>query len=109
LQRIAVIFAIEADIQGQRPEEQMRQRRLRTRPVLDELQRWLVATLPQVSAKSPMALATGYAMRQRPEALATALTPRRNSVLQSSRPELVLLTRQGGRNLLKLPHLRALL
>ena len=62
LQRIAAIFAIEADIQGQRPEERMRQRQLRTRPVLDELPRWLVATLTEISAKSPMALAIGYAM-----------------------------------------------
>jgi transposase len=62
LQRIATIFAIEADIQGQSPEERMRQRRLRTRPILDELQRWLTATLSQISAKSPMALAIGYAM-----------------------------------------------
>lgn len=62
LQRIAVIFAIEADIQGQLPEERRRQRERRTRPVLDELQRWLSATLAQVSAKSPMALAIGYAM-----------------------------------------------
>lgn len=62
LQRIAAIFAIEADIQGQRPEERMRQRQLRTRPILDELQRWLTATLTQLSAKSPMALAIGYTM-----------------------------------------------
>ena len=62
LQRIAAIFAIEADIQGQLPEERMRQRELRTRPVLDKLQSWLSATLAQVSAKSPMALAIGYAM-----------------------------------------------
>ena len=62
LQRIAAIFAIEADIQGQLPDERMRQRRLRTRPRLDELQRWLTDTLAQVSAKSPMALAIGYVM-----------------------------------------------
>jgi transposase len=62
LLRIAAIFAIEADIQGQLPEERMRQRERRTRPVLDELQRWLSATLAQVSAKSPMALAIGYTM-----------------------------------------------
>jgi transposase len=62
LQRIAVIFAIEADIQGELPEERRRQRERRTRPVLDELQRWLAATLEQISAKSPMALAIGYTM-----------------------------------------------
>ncbi|OOG60965.1 IS66 family transposase [Polaromonas sp. C04] len=62
LQRIAAIFAIEAEIQGQSPEERSRQRRRRTRPILDELQRWMSATLAQVSAKSPMALAMGYSM-----------------------------------------------
>jgi transposase len=62
LLRIAAIFDIEADIQGQLPEERRRQRHLRTRSILDELQRWLTATLAQVSAKSPMALAIGYAM-----------------------------------------------
>jgi transposase len=62
LQRIAAIFAIEADIQGQSPEERSRQRRRRTRPILDELQRWMSATLAQVSAKSPMATAIGYSM-----------------------------------------------
>lgn len=62
LQRIAAIFAIEADIQGQTPEERSRQRRRRTRPILDELQRWMSATLAQVSAKSPMATAIGYSM-----------------------------------------------
>jgi transposase len=62
LQRIAAIFAIEADIQGQLPAERMRQRQLRTRPRLDELQRWMTGTLAQVSAKSPMALAIAYAM-----------------------------------------------
>lgn len=62
LQRIAAIFAIEADIQGQTPEERSRQRRRRTRPILEELQRWMSATLVQVSAKSPMATAIGYSM-----------------------------------------------
>ena len=62
MQRIAAIFAIEADIQGQSPEQRMHQRRRRTRPILDELQRWMTSTLAQVSAKSPMALAIGYSM-----------------------------------------------
>lgn len=62
LQRIAAIFAVEADIQGQSAEQRTCQRRRRTRPVLDELQRWMSATLAQVSAKSPIALAIGYSM-----------------------------------------------
>jgi hypothetical protein len=62
LQRIAAIFAIEADIQGQSPEQRAQQRRRRTRPILDELQGWMTSTLAQVSAKSPMALAIGYSV-----------------------------------------------
>lgn len=62
LQRIAAIFAIEADIQGQSPEQRAQQRRRRTRPILDELQCWMTSTLAQVSAKSPMALAIGYSV-----------------------------------------------
>jgi hypothetical protein len=37
-------------------------RQLRTRPVLDDLKNWMGETLAQVSAKSPMALAIGYAV-----------------------------------------------
>lgn len=62
LQKIGEIFAVEADIQGQSPEDRCRQRRRRTRPLLDELQRWMTGTLAQVSAKSPMALAIGYSL-----------------------------------------------
>lgn len=62
LQQIAGIFAVEADIQGQSPEDRCRQRKRRTRPLLDELQRWMTSTLAQVSAKSPMALAIGYSL-----------------------------------------------
>jgi transposase len=62
LQRIAAIFAVEADIQGQPPDQRMRARQLRTRPQLDALHAWLNATLSQLSARSPMALAIGYAL-----------------------------------------------
>jgi transposase len=54
------LFAIEADIRGQPPDERCRQRQLRTRPLLQELRQWLELTLAQVSAKSPMAGAIGY-------------------------------------------------
>jgi hypothetical protein len=37
-------------------------RQLRTKPVLKELKIWMGETLAQVSAKSPMALAIGYAV-----------------------------------------------
>ncbi|MEO8652795.1 MAG: IS66 family transposase [Ramlibacter sp.] len=62
LQRIARIYAVEADIRGQPADVRMRQRQLRTRPILDEMYDWLNAALGQLSAKSPMALAIGYSL-----------------------------------------------
>ena len=40
----------------------MRQRQARTGPILGEMHGWLTATLGQLSAKSPMALAIGYSL-----------------------------------------------
>jgi transposase len=62
LQRIAKIFKIEAEIRGKSALRRRRVRQLRTRPILDELKTWMNETLRQVSAKSPMALAIGYAV-----------------------------------------------
>lgn len=62
VQRIARLYAVEADIRGQPPEVRMRQRQARTGPILDEMHGWLNATLGQLSAKSPMALAIGYSL-----------------------------------------------
>jgi transposase len=62
LERIAKIFKIEAEIRGRSVLRRRRVRQVRTRPVLKELQAWMNATLTQVSAKSPMAQAIGYAV-----------------------------------------------
>ncbi len=62
LERIAKIFKIEAEIRGKSVLRRRRVRRLRTWPVLVELKTWMNDTLAQVSAKSPMALAIGYAV-----------------------------------------------
>jgi transposase len=62
LLRIARVFAIEADIQGQPPDERGGQRQQRSGPILAELHTWLNETLAQLSAKSPMALAIGYSL-----------------------------------------------
>ena len=62
LERIAKIFKIEAEIRGCSVLRRRRVRQLRTRPVLDELKTWMSETLAQVSAKSPLALAIGYAV-----------------------------------------------
>jgi transposase len=62
LQKIARLYAVEADIRGQPPDERRRQRQLRTRAILDEMHGWLHETLGLVSAKSPMAQAIGYSL-----------------------------------------------
>jgi hypothetical protein len=62
LQRIGKVFKVEAELSGRSALRRRRVRRLRTRPVLDELKVWLNATLAQISAKSPMALAIGYSL-----------------------------------------------
>ena len=62
LQRIARIYAVEADIRGQPPDERCRQRQARTRPLLQEMHDWLNDTLGLLSAKSSMALAIGYSL-----------------------------------------------
>lgn len=62
LEHIAKIFKIEAEIRGKSVLRRRRVRQLQTRPLLVELKTWMTETLRQVSAKSPMALAIGYAV-----------------------------------------------
>jgi transposase len=62
LERIAKIFQIEAQIRGRSALRRRRVRQVRTQPILKELQAWMNETLTQVSAKSPLALAMGYAL-----------------------------------------------
>jgi transposase len=62
LVRIGEVFKIEAQIHGKPPDERRHVRRERTATVLKELKAWMNDTLTQVSAKSPMALAIGYAL-----------------------------------------------
>jgi transposase len=62
LVRMGEIFKIEAELHGKPPDERRRLRQQLTAPVLAELKHWMTATLAQVSAKSPMALAIGYAL-----------------------------------------------
>ncbi|MFT3815867.1 MAG: IS66 family transposase [Acidovorax sp.] len=62
LQRISELYKIEAEIQGRPPDARRRVRRQKTAPMLKALREWMDATLAQVSAKSPMAQAIGYAL-----------------------------------------------
>jgi transposase len=62
LHRIAALYAIEADIRGQAPEQRCRQRQARAAPLLQELHAWLNDTLARLSAKSDLAQAIGYTL-----------------------------------------------
>lgn len=62
LMRMGEVFKVEAKIHGKPPDERRRVRQECTAPVLAELKAWMNATLTQVSAKSPMAMAVGYAL-----------------------------------------------
>lgn len=62
LRRIAELYAVEADIRGQQPEERRRVRGERSHLLLVSLKRWLEETLVKLSAKSETAQAVRYAL-----------------------------------------------
>jgi transposase len=62
LLRIGKLYAIEHEVRGRPAEQRHDYRQLHARPLLQQLYRWLTETLSQLSAKSPMAMAIGYAL-----------------------------------------------
>lgn len=62
LQRIGKLYAIEKEVRGRTAEQRHRSRQELAKPLLEQLHRWLGESLSQLSAKSPMAAAIGYAL-----------------------------------------------
>ena len=62
LQRIAALYAIEAEIRGQPLDMRRRERQARAGPLLQELRDWFTGLLGRVSAKSELARAIGYSL-----------------------------------------------
>ena len=62
LRRIAQLYHIEADIKDLTAEERVRQRRARAGPILAAFKTWLEDTLHQLSPRSSLAAACGYAL-----------------------------------------------
>ena len=62
LSRIGQLYGIEREIRGRSPDERRRVRQARTRPLLDQMQEWLQATLAKLSKKSAVASAINYAL-----------------------------------------------
>jgi transposase len=62
LQRIGALYAIEQEVRGHSAEQRRLHRQTNAKPLLLQLQHWLNESLSQLSAKSPMAAAIGYAL-----------------------------------------------
>ena len=62
LQRIAALYAIEAQIRGQPPEVRRQMRQARAGPLLEDLHAWFTSMLGKVSKKSELAKAIGYSL-----------------------------------------------
>ena len=69
LQRIAKLYALEADIQDLSPEDRVTQRRQRAGPLLEAFKSWLEDTLHQLPPRSSLAAACGYTLGRWPALL----------------------------------------
>ena len=65
LQRIAALYAIEAEIRGEPPEIRHAVRQARSKPLVEALFTWLEAQLARLSGGSPTAQAIRYALNHR--------------------------------------------
>jgi transposase len=61
IERIAVLYAIEAEIRGSTPEVRSSVRQTRAKPLLDSMRAWMEDTLAKLSRKSDTAAAIRYA------------------------------------------------
>ena len=62
LRRIVELYVIEAEIRGKPPDERKAVRQERSRPLLDDLGRWLRTALDKLSRKSDTAAAIQYSL-----------------------------------------------
>lgn len=62
IRQIAQLYAIENKARGQPPDDRVRIRQAKAKPVLDDLEAWLAVQLPKLSGKTPLAGAIRYAL-----------------------------------------------
>jgi len=60
LKQITALYRIEKDIRGQKPEARLAIRQVRSKPLLEKFEDWLIANRARVSAKSPLGEALRY-------------------------------------------------
>ena len=64
IQRIAALYGIEKEVRGRPPDERVKIRQRKSKPIFDDLEAWLHAQLTRISGKSPLAGAIRYALTQ---------------------------------------------
>ena len=64
VRRIDALFAIEREINGKPPDERLRVRAERSKPLVDDLERWLKDERKKLSSKNPLAKAMDYSLKR---------------------------------------------
>jgi transposase len=64
VRRIDEVFAIEREINGLTPEQRLAIRRERSKPLVEDLERWLRAERRKLSSKNPLAKAMDYSLKR---------------------------------------------
>ena len=64
VRRIDELFAIEREINGKPPDERLRVRAERSKPLVDDLERWLKDERKKLSSKNPLAKAMDYSLKR---------------------------------------------
>ena len=62
IRRIAELYAVEKAARGLPPDKRVKIRQAGARPVFDGLEAWMSGQLPDISGKSPLAVAIRYAL-----------------------------------------------
>ena len=70
IKRIAALYNVEKQARGNSPTERAALRRELAKPLFEDLEKWLGAQLPKISAKTPLAQAIRYALNRLPKARA---------------------------------------
>src|SRR5215468_5460081 len=65
VRRIDELFAIEREINGLTADERLQVRRARSKPLVEELERWLSVERRKLSSKNPLAKAIDYSLKRR--------------------------------------------
>ena len=62
MKRIAQLYGVEKEVRGQPPDQRVKARQSKSKPIFDDLEAWLHAQLTRISGKSPLAGAIRYAL-----------------------------------------------